>query len=207
MVRYASIINPLLLDSNLTKHYQAFHNIRNAVEAYKIRDPSLTPFGHLQCESVSKTFPHMDKITHILCSPLTRTLETALECFKPVLDRGVKIVAWRQLVEFGNGEPNKGYKLPDLKKKVEGLPIDLRYLTEGWDTTPNLYADGPARARKAAKTLHSFCQVCSRSGGRASDRLDVELVVVSHATFLRYLLCERESSRLPGYLMKRANEW
>lgn len=140
----------------------------------------------------------MDKITHVLCSPLTRTLQTALECFKPVFDRGVKLVAWNQLIECGTGASNTGDPLPELKKKTEGLPVDLSHLSNGWELTPNNFADGRARARGVAKKLHSICQVGSRSGENASDRLDMEILVVSHGVFLRHLLRERKSSTISG---------
>jgi broad specificity phosphatase PhoE len=74
----------------------------------------------------------MDKITHILCSPLERSLQTALEGFKPLLERGLVIVAWDKIIEIGPGPCNVGDSLPRLKKKMEGLPayraLGIQYL-------------------------------------------------------------------------------
>jgi broad specificity phosphatase PhoE len=140
----------------------------------------------------------MDKITHILCSPLARALETALESFKPLYDRGLQIVAWSQLIETGQGPTNRGDSVSDLKKKMEGLPVDLQYVTEGWEKAPNKSVDGPARARMVASTLHQYCQVASRAGENV-DRPDVELLVVSHGTFLRTLIRGRKSDYSLGY--------
>ncbi|KIN03961.1 hypothetical protein OIDMADRAFT_26594 [Oidiodendron maius Zn] len=169
------------------RHAHAAHNIKNLLEAYSIQNPALTPFGHTQCELVLKTFPFMDKVTHVLCSPLTRALETALESFKPLYERGLQIVAWTQLLETGNGPTNRGDSISDLRKKMKGLPVDLQYINEGWEKVPNKSADGPARAKSVMITLHNFCQLASRFGENV-DRPDVDLLVVSHGTFLRNLI-------------------
>lgn len=133
----------------------------------------------------------MDKVTHVLCSPLTRALETALESFKPLYERGLQIVAWTQLIETGNGPTNRGDSISDLRKKMKGLPVDLQYINEDWEKVSNKSADGPARAKRVIKTLHNFCQIASRFGENV-DRPDVDLLVVSHGTFLRSLIHGRK---------------
>lgn len=135
----------------------------------------------------------MNKITHILCSPLARTLETALACFKPIFERGVKIVAWSQLIEFGRGPTNKGDSVAVLKNKMEGKPVDIGYLADGWELAANRHGNDNERARRVAQTLYSFCKLTSRRGENPTDTLDVDLLVISHGSFLRQLLRERES--------------
>lgn len=134
----------------------------------------------------------MDKITHILCSPLTRTVQTAVESFKPLFDRGLKVVLWSRLIEFGQGPTNRGDSIPELKKKLEGLPVELGYLSDDWEKAPNKYLERNERVKKVARTLHSFCQVAMRSGEDPEERLDVDLLVISHGAFLRHLIRERK---------------
>ena len=134
----------------------------------------------------------MDKITHVLCSPLTRALETALEGFKPLCERGLQVIAWAQLIETGNGPTNRGDSSSDLKMKMKDLPVDLQYIDEDWEKASNKSADGPERAQRVKRTLHHFCQIASRVGENV-DRPDVDLLVVSHGTFLRHLIRGRKS--------------
>lgn len=134
----------------------------------------------------------MDKITHILCSPLMRTVQTAVESFKPLFDRGLKVVLWSRLIEFGQGPTNRGDPVPELKKKLEGQPVELDYLSDDWEKGSNGYLERNERVKKVARTLHTFCRVATRSGDDPEERLDVELLVISHGAFLRHLIRERK---------------
>lgn len=134
----------------------------------------------------------MDKITHVLCSPLNRTVETALRCFKPIFARGLKAVLWSQLIEFGNGPTNRGDSLSDLKKKMDGLPVDTGYLSDGWERHFCHILDRNERVKTVSRTLHTFCQVATRGADNPAEGRDVELLVISHGSFLRHLICECE---------------
>jgi broad specificity phosphatase PhoE len=155
----------------------------------------LTPLGHEQCRNVLKNFPRMEKITHVFCSPLTRTLETALECFKPIYERGVEIVAWDQLIEIGEVPCNKGDPLPILRSKASGMPINLDHLSEGWELTDQTLKATKARLRLVAKTLYDLWQGSSQFGDRKEGEEHIEIVVISHGTFLTNLISNRESLR------------
>ena len=138
----------------------------------------------------------MDKVTHVLCSPLMRTVETALECFKPIFERGLKVILWSQIIEFGHGPTNRGDPVAELMKKMEGQPIDFTYLSDGWEKAANRFSDRHERVKKVAQTLHTFCQLATRRSEEATERLDVELLVISHGTFLRHLIRGRECLQL-----------
>ncbi|RAL60938.1 hypothetical protein DID88_010036 [Monilinia fructigena] len=67
------------------RHAEAYHNIDTGPNRFKVLDPKLTPRGKLQCEQVRPTFPSKSNIRVILCSPMTRTIETTLITFEDVL--------------------------------------------------------------------------------------------------------------------------
>merc|ERR1712093_665387 len=58
------------------RHAQGFHNL--SLANHTIPDPLLTPHGKSQCQTLSSTFPSPSKITHLVSSPLRRTLYTPL---------------------------------------------------------------------------------------------------------------------------------
>src|SRR4051812_5310707 len=99
----------------------------------------------------------MDTITHVLSSPLTRTLETALRCFAPVYARGTKVIAWDQLVELGSAPCNTGAPLAVLKETWKGSPIELGSLRNGYENSSNERSDKDDRLRNIVLTLYEFC--------------------------------------------------
>jgi broad specificity phosphatase PhoE len=97
-------------------------------------DPPLTTHSLRQCLTVREAFESMDKFNYVLCSPLNRTMETCLEAFKPLFEeRGLKIIAWGDLREWDNSTWNQGSSLNELKRKYEGMPVDLSLIKEGWE--------------------------------------------------------------------------
>jgi hypothetical protein len=62
----------------------------------------------------------MEKITHMFCSPMIRTIATALVGFDPVFDRGLKAFVWDDLREWGKSLCSTGTSLEILKEALEG---------------------------------------------------------------------------------------
>jgi hypothetical protein len=125
----------------------------------------------------------MDRITHVLCSPLRRTLDTALVSFKPLYDRGLKIVAWEQLREWGKAPCNTGDPLEELKSKMSDLPVDMRLLAEGWENCQDVSGDRVTRAKSVRAELYAFGQAALYGGswkgislGNAPAAEDVEIL-------------------------------
>jgi hypothetical protein len=90
--------------------------------------------------SFQRDFPHMVKITHVLSSPLRRTLETSLVSLTPVFLRGIEIIVWKDLREYGKAPCNDGTPLAMLKEEMKELPIKWSLLKEGYvfDSFPYL---------------------------------------------------------------------
>lgn len=76
---------------HLVRHAQGTHNLPGS--DLTILDPPLTPLGHSQCSVLAQTFPYHDKITHLVSSPLRRTLFTLVGSFSQPLSRGLKVIA------------------------------------------------------------------------------------------------------------------
>ncbi len=50
------------------------------------RDLGLMSLGRLQCTELRDSFPWTDQVTHIVSSPIRRTLTSCLLAFEPALD-------------------------------------------------------------------------------------------------------------------------
>jgi len=98
-----------------SEHKQAGHDKPN----YNIADPRLSQAGRQQCiafkEQLSNT-THAENITHVLASPLTRSLETALLAFGEASDRGVKILAMAELQSMSDCPSSIGMSVNELKE-------------------------------------------------------------------------------------------
>jgi hypothetical protein len=136
----------------------------------------------------------MSNITHVLCSPLQRTLETAFLGFGPLYDRGLEIIACDSLREFGDSPCNTGHPISELEEKLQGLPINLRLIEKGWETGERIRYNRqlPAFKKVLKKDLYSFCYTLLRGGiwkgmyfEPFSGEGDIEVVVVSHGTTLQ----------------------
>lgn len=89
-------------------------------------DPGLTPYGIAQSKLLSQRFHAMDKITHIVSSPLSRALHTALIAFKPAIDRGIQVILVPDLRECGLGPCNTGSNIYELVEEIFRLEPGVR---------------------------------------------------------------------------------
>jgi broad specificity phosphatase PhoE len=151
-------------------------------------------------------------ITHILASPLTRALDTALLAFEDVTTRGVKVLAIPELQSLSDGPNGLGMNIEELEKKygaAEGIePSDDTH-------EPNEALAETTHTNDALKGRVSFEYMCKdwnwegiKKGGRfsrdycawrvdhmkgflralAAGRGHTEIVVVSHSSFLEKVL-------------------
>jgi broad specificity phosphatase PhoE len=138
----------------------------------------------------------MDKITHVVTSPMHRTLETTFLSFVPVFCRGVNAIAWPDLREHGEGPTSTGSLLNELKEKMEGLPINWALTQAGWESPAKNHENGRrARESSVRKALYELSTAALRGGKWQGIEFeayhgtgDVEILVVSHGAFLSRLL-------------------
>jgi len=84
----------------------------------KIKDPKLNKKGLEQCKEAREELePHAKYITHAICSPLSRALDTALLVL--FVSSKVRIIALPELQTLGNGPNGTGLDITDLKLKYD----------------------------------------------------------------------------------------
>jgi broad specificity phosphatase PhoE len=157
-------------------------------------NPPLTALGYNQCAVLSRKFPYMDQITHVIVSPLRRTLETLHAAFGPVIDRETPVVVWQDVKEWGYGNCNRGAPRVILNKQLSTPNVDLSLLWPGYQNN----RDSGSRRLKALQirdALVDFTNVALVGGewkgvpvAKAEDGKDVHLLVVSHGNIMSALV-------------------
>lgn len=124
---------------------------------------------------------------------MKRTLQTAAIGFHPLLTQNssLKIIAWPDLRECGRRNASIGSSVQDLKEFVNGNPVDLALVTQGWEfcTDKDQKACGQ-RVRRVHDALWNLVVDELKKRNREKNEEDIEIAVVSHASFLRELLGE-----------------
>ncbi|KAK6587455.1 hypothetical protein PZA11_000745 [Diplocarpon coronariae] len=186
------------------RHAQAQHNTSTiSYDARKmLRDPCLTSRGLNQASRLNNTFPQTSKVTHILSSPMLRTLETTWLGFKNVIiDREIKVIAIPDLREWGNGSCNTGSTMDSIFEKIPGLKnrMETSLVPDGWVINPE---SGPREGHRPQRVLRirdglwELGRIAIEGKGEKWNGVevrsvetgeDVHIVVVSHGGFLKAL--------------------
>jgi hypothetical protein len=87
-------------------------------------DPDISATGRIQCKNSAESFEDLQHITHIISSPLTRTISTAFLSFPKVVERGVQVILIPDLkTQFGKS-------VKELRETY-GMSIDVSRLPNG----------------------------------------------------------------------------
>lgn len=176
---------------HLVRHAQGFHNLCN--ENHQLPDPLLTPLGEEQCAALCASFPDHDKITHLVASPMRRTIYTCLLSFAPAVAAGKTLIALPEVQEVSNLPCDVGSTPAALAAEFgpeSGYKVDLSRVPEDW--TDKARAGSPwapdlgmleARAKKARRWLREL----AREGEKEGKGEDVHIALVSHGGFLHFL--------------------
>lgn len=188
---------------HLVRHAQGFHNLNHVNEA--IPDPYLTPLGHAQCDALRSSFPSHGTITHLVASPMRRTLLTCYHSFQPsVLGSssssssspapGKKIIALPLVQEVSANPCDTGSEpvmlraeFGDLREDGGARWLDDRVLERGWNdktSEGSRWAPTPERLEERAGGARRWLRDLGRKSG---DGEDAEIVVVTHGGFLHFL--------------------
>ncbi|TEY83173.1 hypothetical protein BOTCAL_0025g00340 [Botryotinia calthae] len=97
-----------------------------------IRDPDLTAEGLPNCKISPNTFSDSEHITHVWCSPMTRTIRTALFSFESAIARGVKVQALDTLQNWDSSPNGIGMNKEYLHKRF-GQQVDFDKVEDGWN--------------------------------------------------------------------------
>jgi broad specificity phosphatase PhoE len=177
---------------HLVRHAQGYHNLSKANES--LPDPDLTPLGKEQCAQLAQSFPFHAQVTHLVASPLRRTLYTCLLSFEPALGKRQttnKVIALPEVQEISPLPCDTGSAVEVLEKEfgADGR-VDLGLLTPDWNDKSNGSVFAPvmnkleARARKARVWLRELGRQFTAENGNGED---VHIVVVTHGGFLHFL--------------------
>ncbi|KAI1496673.1 phosphoglycerate mutase [Biscogniauxia marginata] len=181
---------------HLVRHAQGYHNLSQ--ENQQLPDPNLTPEGEKQCDGLCKRFPSHDQITHLVASPLRRTLFTCLRSFAPAVQAGKKIVALPDAQEISVLPCDIGTDLEKLKAEF-GDRVDLHLVQDGWNdkTIGSQYYPSldnlEARARRARVWLRELVQEADE---------DAQVVLVTHGGILHFLTEDWD-----GIKLERGTGW
>lgn len=181
------------------RHAQGYHNLCEA--NHTIRDPLLTVLGEAQCATLNASFPRHAHITHIIASPLRRTLYTALLSFPSAITAGLKVVALPDLQETSDLPCDTGSDVTALAAEFADGVVDLSLVREGWNSKQGRWGSSSAaieaRARDARVFLRGLAlQARAQAQAEGSQERDVEIVVVTHGGLLHYFTEDWEGTAL-----------
>lgn len=174
---------------HLVRHAQGFHNLSAENEA--LPDPDLTELGNKQCAGVRASFPAHDKLTHLVASPMRRTIYTCLQSFGPSDDDDFQrtallpVLALPEIQEVSDNPCDTGSDVARLEEEFRGK-VDFSRVPADW--TEKKLASSPweptvekleVRARKA--------RIALRELARQSSKEDVHIAAVTHGGFLHFL--------------------
>lgn len=166
---------------HMVRHAQGLHNLghHNSI----IRDPDLTELGEQQCRDLQERFPHHGKVTHLVASPLRRTINTCLLSFAPVANTGKKIVVIPDAQEISAQTCDIGLDREDLEAEFRE-EIDASLLFPGWnDKSPSSkYAPTASKLDQRTLQVRLWLQNLVREAGD-----DACIVLVAHAGILHFI--------------------
>ncbi|KKY13442.1 putative phosphoglycerate mutase family protein [Diplodia seriata] len=160
------------------RHAQGYHNL--TPDNHKLHDPALTDLGKQQCADLQRAFPAHDKITHVVASPIKRTLWTALLAFAPAIERkNLRVIALPEIQETSDLPCDTGSDRAELEREFAGrwLPqLDLSRVEDGWNSKKGRWAATPDAVAERARRARAFLRELAGDDG--------EVVVVTHGGLL-----------------------
>ncbi|OTB01035.1 hypothetical protein M426DRAFT_26022 [Hypoxylon sp. CI-4A] len=168
----------------VVRHAQASHNVSGRA-AFR-RDTHLTTTGLQQSKDTGKMFYDSKiRLDHIICSPLTRTIQTCSMVFNTAVARGVPIVLVPDLRETSDYPCNYGRSLKALDGEFGSMIDGTEYASGGWhdEAPPSDPAEMKERGRRLRNEIRkNLAAYMEKVGAR-----HVNIGIVSHANMLREL--------------------
>ncbi|KAF7938319.1 hypothetical protein EAE99_001991 [Botrytis elliptica] len=185
---------------HFVRHAEGYNNTRTR-GAGELTDPPLTPHGKSQCATLRRQFSHL-RPQHILCSPLRRTLQTALRSLSPRTK--IPITLDPELREYGSVPNCTGTPVAELRRRHEevgmgmGMKVDFERVGEGWER--NGERDGGEvggrwrrsreqreRSRRVLERLWELGREGLERERKRGEGRDVEILVISHGEFFAWV--------------------
>lgn len=177
------------ISTRCVKFILTIHQAGNGREEnYFIHDPELTSQGIKDCHAFSKAFDRHDHITHLIVSPLSRTVSSALAMFAPAIADGIKLTLVPEIQAASSCFSCIGLPRDQLKEKYRMWKNSINFDFVGSTWTVKL--DGPYSSHydcvhKRVKEIIQWC----RDGKDSDDGVDGrrEIVLVTHQSILGHL--------------------
>ena len=162
--------------------------MHNIDRTYPYRDPPLTPAGHQATEQI--TLPTTPDL--ILISPMTRTIQTAINAF-PFITLSASatkahVQIWPELREAHDAICNKGLPRAEIEAKFPQLNFSACH--EEWDYPAHSVEGATARAERVRERLMELSKVYNN------------IALITHRGFIAFLVqgerfdvCEMRSYR------------
>ena len=165
------IKNLYLIRHGHSLHNELFHKI--GVKAFRIPqtiDAPLTNEGHLQSIELGQSWPKKREIELVLVSPLTRTLDTAMNIFG---DTDIPMISEEFLREYPIGEDtcNKRSSLTLLKNKYPR--IDFNLISDGDTLWTSEYRE----------TIDELEQRLDKMVKYLQNRKEINIAIVGHSSY------------------------
>lgn len=175
---------------HLVRHAQGYHNLSEVNQ--QIPDPDLTPLGITQCEELCKRFDAHDKITHLVASPIRRTLYTCLRSFAPAVDAGKKVIALPDAQEISTLPCDIGSEPSKLKEEFADR-VDLHLVKEGWNdkSIESRYYPTPVKLEERSRAVRLWLRELVNKAGE-----DAQVVLVTHGGILHFLTQDFDGVKL-----------
>ncbi|KAF2702897.1 phosphoglycerate mutase-like protein [Pleomassaria siparia CBS 279.74] len=159
--------NPNLI--HIVRHGESQHNIQRG---YPHRDPPLTEAGQTATQNIA--IPAIPDL--IVISPMTRTLQTAMNAFPFLRDDSprTEVQIWPDLREAHDAICNIGVSRADLAAKFPHL--DFSSCPEEWDHAPTTKEGATARAEHVRRRLKHLAKTYRN------------IVLITHRGFIAYLV-------------------
>ncbi|KAI0181675.1 histidine phosphatase superfamily [Hypoxylon sp. FL1284] len=186
---------------HLFRHAESLHNVDPYFE--RTRDPSLSDRGIQQCRDFKlqcwdkrndADFPFMKSVTHIVCSPLRRAIQSALEAFGPQAGQR-RLIVLPELTEISRLPSAFGSSRDELVGEF-GDALNVDYLPDDYGTvgreSPWAYELTKIHARVGA--AREWLASLARDAGAGSH-----IVVMAHGQLNHFLADNYEGPKPPGY--------
>jgi broad specificity phosphatase PhoE len=167
-------------------------------------DPLLTPLGETQCASLSAAFLYRPLITHLVSSPLRRTLYTTLLSFEDIIlpgvdagKKGIRVIALPEIQETSDLPCDTGSPVELLADEFAAGKwadtVDLGFVGEGWNdkSISTRWAPTPRNLEKRSKEARLWLRSLAREWEEAREGVegekDAHIAVVTHGGLLHFL--------------------
>lgn len=163
------------------RHFEALHNVRPY--NYQLADPVLSPLGQSQAVETIEALKDIASIDLIVCSPLTRTLQTYLLLTDDEQRRQIPLIIHPDLQEKCSEPCDNGRPIVELKRDFPSLINPLTVFEE-------TFGDEEWRDKVNPSSRYSPTRVEERARAMLRwllDRPEEHLLVISHNLMLKVL--------------------